>query len=1473
MSGDGVLSVRCPACGAASDRVPAALAGKTVRCPRCAQRFAVPAAAPPPTEAPPAPTVAEGALAPTRPGAPSPSAPASPGIAWQPGDLVLGLYEVVGVLGQGGMGRVYRVRHRGWGLDLAVKVPLPSVLEAAGGADLFEREAETWVSLGLHPHVVTCHYVRRVDGLPLVFAECVDGGTLHEAIRERRLDSAAAILDVAIQLAWGLDHAHAQGLVHRDVKPANVLLGADGLAKVTDFGLARARGLRLAAPAGEGSGHTMTAEGGGGGTPAYLSPEQAAGRALSRRSDLWSFGLAVLEAFLGGRTWEYGLAAAEALEAYRRDGLAAGGRPAMPETVADLLERCFRERPEARPHDLAGVAATLRDAWEAETGRPYARPEPRGGAGSPDALNNRALSLVDLGRAHEAAALWERALAAEAQHVEATFNASIAAWRAGRLADPELLRRLEESARSHPGRARAQQLLGRAHVALGQHAEALVAFERARLLGGAEDLERDVAAARTGGPPPLRTLRGLSAPVAALALSPDGRTVVAAALREVRAWSVADGRLLRAVAVADGPVRALALLPDARTLLVSAEGAPIAVFDLETGQPVRSWSRHPGFSTSLAMADGGRLVVSGGSDRIVRVWHAGGELLHALAGHEDAVTAVAAGRTVAVSASRDGTVRTWSLDGAALATLRGHEGRVLAVALDEERSRVVSAGEDGTVREWGLRSHALVHAVRSHGQPVNAVALSPDGARIVSGSSDRTVRAFETEGGPIVALLRLDAAITALALSPDGAVWAGHGTAASLLPAGPLRVPAPALCRPSSASEETDRASAFEAGLADARRSLREGDLATALTLVRQARSVPGRERADEALAVWDGLVARLPRRTLLGAWESGRLGSRPDAVLAVAVDPTGARGLCAGLDGVVRVFDLAARREEGALAGHEGAVTSAAFAGSSRALSGGRDRTVRLWELDGKGGSAVLVTHADVVAAVDATPDGVRGACASWDGTVRILDLRRRETAHVLEGHAAHVSCVRFAPGAQVLVSGGWDGTARLWDAGSGASLGVLDAEGENVTSLAVHGERVAAGTESGAVRLWDARSRRLERRIDVHQAEVTGLAFTPDGRFLLSSGRDHSVRVVDLRSGETVRALAHPALVLGLALTPVGSLLLTAGGDGTPRLWHLDWEPDTAPPPPLPAAGPRTVRAGPSAGPAVAPAVAPPTRLPTPTRVLPPLPRTARRLPVGRLALAALLVAATALAWLAWRRPDAGVRLSPTMREGVPREIDLVDLEPFQGDCAPADDERHLDAFRAGRPSARDIACVAARGGPGVVADVLDGAPLDGEEPLEAHRLLRNAASALAGLGEDAVPELCARLEDERAEAREAAALALGVRKGSAADECLREVLSGGSPSGQAAAGRALRQRIARGRFPADEGFALVRQLLVATSPEARIAGLNLAPLFAAEISEPAVRPLEADPEAEVREAAARALAAIDGARRADLLRGGSR
>ena len=102
---------------------------------------------------------------------------------WQVGQTILDLYEVTGLLGEGGMGRVYKVHHKGWNTDLAVKNPRPEIFAQAGGKENFIREAETWVNLGLHPHTVSCYYVRTLGGITRVFAEYVEGGSLADWIR------------------------------------------------------------------------------------------------------------------------------------------------------------------------------------------------------------------------------------------------------------------------------------------------------------------------------------------------------------------------------------------------------------------------------------------------------------------------------------------------------------------------------------------------------------------------------------------------------------------------------------------------------------------------------------------------------------------------------------------------------------------------------------------------------------------------------------------------------------------------------------------------------------------------------------------------------------------------------------------------------------------------------------------------------------------------------------------------------------------------------------------------------------------------------------------------------------------------------------------------------------------------------------------------------------------------------------------
>ena len=203
-------------------------------------------------QAPPQTVVAESVGASAR-GA----AEAAVAVEWKAGDVILDTYEVKQVHEGGGMGLVYRVHHKGWNLDLAVKSPRAEYFQSETQKENFIRECETWINLGLHPHIVSCHYVRTLGGVPRVFAEYVVGGSLKDWIDSRKLyedgpqEALKRVLDISIQFAWGLQYAHEKGLIHQDVKPANVLMTPDGTAKVTDFGLAKARATAGEALAGD----------------------------------------------------------------------------------------------------------------------------------------------------------------------------------------------------------------------------------------------------------------------------------------------------------------------------------------------------------------------------------------------------------------------------------------------------------------------------------------------------------------------------------------------------------------------------------------------------------------------------------------------------------------------------------------------------------------------------------------------------------------------------------------------------------------------------------------------------------------------------------------------------------------------------------------------------------------------------------------------------------------------------------------------------------------------------------------------------------------------------------------------------------------------------------------------------------------------------------------------------------------------
>jgi serine/threonine-protein kinase len=277
----------------------------------------------------------------------------------------LGPYEIGALLGAGGMGEVYRARDIKLGRDVAIKI-LPDVFTTdADRRARFDREARLLAALN-HPHIGAIYGFEDREGIHALVLELIEGQTLAERLRVGPVPISEA-LTIARQIAEALEAAHEKGIVHRDLKPANVAITPDGVVKVLDFGLARGGADEAAADLT----HSPTVTVGGTrdgvilGTAAYMSPEQARGKAVDKRTDVWAFGCVLFEALTGRRAFT-GETVTDVLAAIiEREPdwhLLPAGTSA---TLTRLLQRCLEKDPKRRLHDIADARIEIDDALEA----------------------------------------------------------------------------------------------------------------------------------------------------------------------------------------------------------------------------------------------------------------------------------------------------------------------------------------------------------------------------------------------------------------------------------------------------------------------------------------------------------------------------------------------------------------------------------------------------------------------------------------------------------------------------------------------------------------------------------------------------------------------------------------------------------------------------------------------------------------------------------------------------------------------------------------------------------------------------------------------------------------------------------------------------------------------------------------------------------------------------------------------------
>jgi WD40 repeat protein len=568
-------------------------------------------------------------------------------------------------------------------------------------------------------------------------------------------------------------------------------------------------------------------------------------------------------------------------------------------------------------------------------------------------------------------------------------------------------------------------------------------------------------------------------------------------------------------------VHAVAVLMGGRRAISGSADTTLRVWDLVTGESLRTLEGHTGWVSSVAVLTEDSRALSASGDGTLRLWDLEtGETLRTLEGHTNAVFAldVLSDGHRALSASGDGTLRLWDLEtGETLRTLEGHTAAVHAVALLANGGRVLSGSRDNTLRLWDLATGETLRTFEGHTAMVNGVAVLLDGDRAVSASHDGTLRLWDLETGETLRTLEGHTApVTTLTVLDDGD-------------------------RVLSGSQD---------------HTLRLWDLATGKTLqtlrghtfiVHAVTTVPGGRRAlsgsyDKTLRLWDLGSAEDPE------FLKGHAGS----IEAATIVPQGNRALSGSWDTTLRLWDLASGESLRTLEGHtEPVMAVAALADGSRALSGSYDKTLRLWDLCTGETLRTLKGHTETVSAVAMLADGRRALSGSHDKTLRLWDLASGETLRIYKGHENWVTAVALLADENRAVSGSSDGTLRLWDLASGERLYTFEGHFwvSSVAVLAAE-NRILSGAFDRTLRLWDLATGEVLRTFEGHSSAVYAVAV--GGARALSGSTDNTLRLWDLATGECLAVYTADGAINCVAVAP-DDLVVAGSADGKVHILEI--------------------------------------------------------------------------------------------------------------------------------------------------------------------------------------------------------------------------------------------------------------------------------------------------------------------------------
>ncbi len=1022
----------------------------------------------------------------------------------------IGDYEVLTEVGRGGMGVVYKARHRGLHRLAAVKMVLAGEFASPAQELRFRLEAELGARV-LHPNIVQVYEIGSYEGRPFLALEWVEGGSLANRLDGKPWppDEAASLIET---LARAINLAHDEGVIHRDLKPANIMLAGNTLGnlandetpstqggkdhaqdpkalvpKITDFGLAQTID----------GGPMMTQSGFLVGTPGYMAPEQAGGnRALvGPATDIYALGV-VLYQLLTGQLPFQGDSTLELLRALASDEPIRPRRlrPSLPRDLEAITLHCLEKEPGRRYPSALALAADLRCFQERK--QVAARPV---GAAARLARACRRRPLVAL--------------------LLALLTVSMLGGMGGVTWKWLEANEQRDLANAHARQADAEKKVAYYQAYRASLAAASAAIQNHDVGDAARQLESAPETLRNWEWRHLHSRLDDSSSIVPLPAGAGGFLIATPERLQIGDLTTTG---LRITDLDGGATRTVAIAPE-RTRRVSVTqtgvGLRIAVrvddtaFDLldAAGRILCRVGKLESEATTTVVVspDGARIAcgIDGELKRVAVFDAASGKQTSICIGHDDAIRTITFspdGSRLATG-SEDRTARLWDpATGTLLATYKGHTSKVLGSAFSPDGSRLVTASADATVRQWDCRTGREVEPPYDrHSAQVFSAVYSPDGHWVASAGDDRAVRVWRAIGRQDVAVLHGHTGrVSDLAFAPDGHRLASLSSR----------------WEPATGGDDTVRVWDIDAR-------------ATLPALHGHTRAIypmdyspDGRWLAsgswDSTVRLWDAQTGE-PCVTL----------PHPSFVWGLAFGPDGT-WLVTGchLDDRLRIWDVATARvrKEIAFPGRDIYSLTISPDGTRVAAtaSGHASAKYSLTVCDIASGKPLFSTDGSSLAY---SPDGRwLATLAADEKTVLLLDARTHETAGRFSGHESSVFKAAFSPDSHYFASCSRDRTIRVWQIGSGLCQ-VLRGHTEEVYAVAFHpdGTRLATAARDGAVWLWDLARGDEVVRLPGHRSFVWSLAFSPDGATLASGSGDSTVRLWDtlpLRTRyQARRAAAH--------------------------------------------------------------------------------------------------------------------------------------------------------------------------------------------------------------------------------------------------------------------------------------------------------------------------------------------------------------